>query len=127
MTFELFSSSSFKDRQSSALANYFNKPDRDDKEDVDDDDEKTPWDEMGTNDWGDTQEIIEDKWDDFSSATSSTTVPQTSTKTTMKSFDSTAWVQEKAAPSKNDWDTDAFFNDVLTTSNKPKLKTTRRQ
>lgn len=114
---------SFQDRQSSSLATYFNKADRDNEQDDEDEDEKTPWDEMGTNDWGDTQEINEDKWEDFSTPS---TAP-TSAKSTEKSSNAAAWVQEKPAQTKNDWDSDAFFNDVLTTSNKPKLKTTRRQ
>jgi len=85
---------------------------------------------MKSNDWGDTQEIGEDKWEDFSSPTSSfqPAVVTTTTKTSSGS-NSTTWVQDKPSPSsqtKNDWDSDAFFNDVLTTTTKPKLKTTRR-
>ena len=106
------------------MATYFNKADRDDDQ-GEEDNEKTPWDEMGTNDWGETQESNEDKWEDFSSNSSpppSTTAP----KNTVTSSSASAWVQDKPNQSKNDWDSDAFFNDVLTTSNKPKLKTTRR-
>jgi hypothetical protein len=89
---------------------------------------------MKSNDWGDTQEVGVNKWED-SSASSSTQSPPprttTTTTTTKPSSESNAalWTQEKPSPTnqtKNDWDSDAFFNDVLTTSTKPKLKTTRR-
>jgi len=109
-----------QDRQSSALAAYFNK--------TDDDDDKTPWDDMKSNDWGDTQEIEEEKWEDFSSTKPATTTMATTAKSSSVS-NATSWVQDKPSTpgqTKNDWDSDAFFNDVLTTATKPKLKTSRR-
>jgi hypothetical protein len=74
---------------------------------------------MQSNDWGDTQDIADDKWEDFSSApTESAAVLSTEN----------SWIKDKSSSSQvnNDWDTDAFFNDVLSTASKPKLKTTRR-
>jgi hypothetical protein len=115
-------------RHSSALASYFNKTDDNDNEE---DDEKTPWDDIKSNDWGETQAIDDDKWDDFS-ASQPPPPPSQKTTTTAKTSigsSSASWTQEKPASTtqaKNDWDSDAFFNDVLTTSTKPKLKTTRR-
>ncbi|CAF1072156.1 unnamed protein product [Adineta ricciae] len=121
-------------RQASALASYFNKTD-----DVNEDDEAnpTPWDDMKSNDWGETQEIGDDKWEDFSTPApvNKPEIPSTATTTTTSTFKSTttktttnttAWTQDKPSQSKNDWDSDAFFEDVLTSSSKPKLKTTRR-
>lgn len=83
--------------------------------------------------------MTDDKWDDFSSNTvtqpkqtiKSTTVSNTTTWVQEKSspVNTTSWTQEKPSTSnqtKNDWDSDAFFNDVLTTTTKPKLKTSRR-
>lgn len=86
---------------------------------------------MKSNDWGDTQDIVEEKWDDFAAPSSSASQPKSSTVTPKVPTTTTttaSWAQEKSAPTptKNDWDTDAFFNDVLTTTSKPKLKTTRR-
>ncbi len=88
---------------------------------------------MKSNDWGDSQDITEDKWEDFSSSPPPpppppSSQPTTTTTTTTKTSSNVtaSWTQEKPSQSKNDWDTDAFFNDVLTTSTKPKLKTTRR-
>ena len=90
---------------------------------------------MKSNDWGETQELGDDKWEDFSTATpvtkheapsivtTTSTIKSTTTKTTTNTA---AWAQDKPSQSKNDWDSDAFFEDVLTSSNKPKLKTTRR-
>jgi len=64
--------------------------------------------------------------DHFSSP--SPTQPKPAVKSTSVSS-TTSWVQEKPTPksqTKNDWDSDAFFDDVLTSATKPKLKTTRR-
>jgi hypothetical protein len=81
---------------------------------------------MKSNDWGDTQEIEDDKWEDFSNPSSSQLAAPSKSSS---GSNASSWVQDKPAPSqtKNDWDTDAFFNDVLSTSTKPKQKTTRRQ
>jgi hypothetical protein len=129
-----------QDRQPATLPNYFNKlDDRVTKEDGggDDDDEEenedaAPWNDMKSNDWGDTQDIVEEKWDDFSAPSLTAAQPKSSTvtakvTTATKTTPTASWTQEKPAstPTKNDWDTDAFFNDVMSTSSKPKLKTTR--
>jgi hypothetical protein len=77
---------------------------------------------MKSNDWGETQEIADDKWEDFSS-------PSASSQPVIKTSNTTPWVQDKpstTSQTKNDWDTDAFFNEVLTSTTKPKLKTSRR-
>ncbi|CAF2979940.1 unnamed protein product [Rotaria sp. Silwood2] len=112
-----------KDRQSSALASYFNKTNNNDEED------KTPWDDMKSNDWGDTLETEDDKWEDFSAASLSSQAAKTTTTTQSSSVsNSSLWVQDKPSSTsqkKNDWDSDAFFDDVLTTATKPKLKTSR--
>ena len=81
---------------------------------------------MKSNDWGESQEIGADKWEDFSSSASSPPPPPPPTTSASKPTGVVSWTQDKPSPAKNDWDTDAFFNDVLTTSTKPKLKTTRR-
>ena len=93
---------------------------------------------MKSNDWGETQDIGDDKWEDFSTPApinkpeilsppppppTTSTFKSTTTKTTTNTA---AWAQDKSSQSKNDWDSDAFFEDVLASSNKPKLKTTRR-
>ncbi|CAF4314754.1 unnamed protein product, partial [Rotaria sp. Silwood2] len=112
-----------QDRQSSALASYFNKTNNNDEED------KTPWDDMKSNDWGDTLETEDDKWEDFSAASLSSQAAKTTTTTQSSSVsNSSLWVQDKPSSTsqkKNDWDSDAFFDDVLTTATKPKLKTSR--
>ncbi|CAF3059034.1 unnamed protein product [Rotaria socialis] len=112
-------------QQSSTLASYFNKTN-----DNDDEDDATPWGEIKSNDWGDTLDIEEDKWEDFSASASSQQAKTTTTMTTATKSSAvsnpTTWVQDKpATQAKNDWDTDAFFNDVLTTTTKPRLKTSR--
>lgn len=81
---------------------------------------------MKSNDWGDNLEIADDKWEDFSTSSST----QQAKPTTTTASNPSSWAQDKPSPAgqvKNDWDTDAFFNDVLTTTTKPKLKTSRRQ
>ncbi|CAF1052520.1 unnamed protein product [Rotaria sordida] len=117
-----------QDRQSSALASYFNKINDNDEED------KTPWDDIKSNDWGDSLETEDDKWDDFSATTLSsqpakatTTTTTTTTKSSSVSNPS-SWAQDKPSSTsqkKNDWDSDAFFDDVLTSATKPKPKTSR--
>lgn len=121
-----------QERQSAALSAYFNKTDEP-SDDDDGDDTKAPWDDMKSNDWGDTQQLDEEHWDDFSTPAPASVVPKgtakTTTTTTTNANTASSWVQDKPSPSsqpKNDWDSDAFFNDVLSTSNKPKLKTSRR-
>ncbi len=121
----LFNIISLKDHQSSALAAYFNKTDDNDEDD------KTPWDDIKTNDWGDTQEISNDKWENFSASSPSPSSSQPKQTVNTSTVPNPAlWVQDKPSPTsqtpKNDWDSDAFFNDVLTTATKPKLKTSRR-
>jgi hypothetical protein len=95
-------------------------------EDNDEDEDQTPWDDMKSNDWGDTQDIVEDKRENFSSPSPPPPQPTTTTTMTKKpSNATTSWTQDKPSQAKNDWDSDAFFNDVLSSSTKPKLKTTR--
>ncbi|CAF1059745.1 unnamed protein product [Adineta steineri] len=114
-------------RQSTALASYFNKTNDDDVID-DDEEDKTPWDDMKSNDWGDTQEINDDFSKPSAPAPSSSSLSfQSTTVKSSSAINAASWSQDKpASQTKNDWDTDAFFNDVLTSSTKPKLKTTRR-
>jgi len=86
---------------------------------------------MNTNDWGDSQDINEEeeeeKWDDFNTPTQAPVVSSTTTTTKSSSgYNASAWAQEKPAAKSNDWDTDAFFDDVISTTAKSKLKTTRR-
>jgi hypothetical protein len=82
---------------------------------------------MKSNDWGDTQDIGIEKWDNLSSP--SPIQPKQTIKSTNIVSNTSSWVQDKPSPktqTKNDWDSDAFFDDVLTSTTKPKLKTTRR-
>ncbi|CAF1494022.1 unnamed protein product [Adineta steineri] len=112
-------------RQSTALASYFNKTNDDDVVD-DDEEDKTPWDDMKSNDWGDTQDINDDFSKPSAPAPSSSLSFQSTTVKSSSAINAASWSQDKpASQTKNDWDTDAFFNDVLTSSTKPKLKTTR--
>lgn len=106
-----------KEKQSVALAAYFNTTENDN-------DDETP-----SNDWGDSQDIDEDdKWDDFNTPAQMlepSKASSTATKTS-SGFNASAWTQDKPAAKANDWDTDAFFDDVISSTSKPKLKANRR-
>ena len=124
-----------QEQQSAALAAYFNKTEAETEADDD-----NAWGDMKGNDWGDDNPEIrdeaeeeEEKWEDFAATsrpmTNNVKPSATATTTTMGTKSTGAsWAQDKPAANqskKNDWDTDAFFNDVLTSSSKPKLKTSR--
>lgn len=102
------------------MSSYFNKIA---DEDADDDDDSAPWNDLKSNDWGDTQEIAEETWKEMAPAT-----PVIAPAVVKAPVNTASWSQEKPAASqgKNDWDSDAFFDNVLTSSSKPKLKGTRR-
>lgn len=106
-----------QEKQSVALAAYFNTTENDN-------DDETP-----SNDWGDSQDIDEDdKWDDFNTPAQMlepSKASSTATKTS-SGFNASAWTQDKPAAKANDWDTDAFFDDVISSTSKPKLKANRR-
>lgn len=124
------------------MSEYFNKTDEGEIEDEDDPDAATDaWGDLNTNDWGHTAGIDthEEKFDEFSTSSMKPSNPMKTTpmtKTAAKETpsasatvptNSASWVQEKpsTSQSRNDWDSDAFFNDVLNTASKPKLKTNR--
>ena len=81
---------------------------------------------MKSNDWGDALEIEDDKWEDFSAPSSSQSATTTTMTKSSSGSNANLWIQDKTTPSNNDWDSDAFFNDVLANAAKPKLKTSRR-
>ena len=124
----------FQNRQSSSSNSYVNKADVRNEVEEEEEEEEDPeqaanaWGDLNTDDWGKSQDVIEDKWEDFSTSSASQIKAKTNNNVTTTP-NTASWTQDKppaASQSRNDWDTDAFFNDVLSTASKPKLKMTKR-